>query len=74
MSRVLHLLCLVSMSSACAETLPPTAEGTTWKYQMIQEFGQGVRPNDSSVTPDPDGKVRLPITIAVAGMEKIDGV
>jgi hypothetical protein len=41
---------------------------------MTQEFGSGVKPNDPSITPDPDGKVRLPITISVAGSEKIDHV
>lgn len=76
MIRFLSLLCcLVSAAySAYAESLLPTNAGTTWKYQMTQEFGQGVKANDPSVKADADGKVRLPITIIVTGSEKIDNV
>lgn len=41
---------------------------------MTQEFGAGIRPDDPSVKPDADGKVRLPITITVGDSEKIDNV
>ena len=42
---------------------------------MVQEFGQGVHPgSDENVKVDPDGKVRLPVSVVVAGSEKIDGV
>lgn len=58
-----------------AETLFPASAGTTWKYQMIQEFGEGVRPGAKEhVTLDPDGKLRLPVVMFVEGMESIDGV
>jgi hypothetical protein len=58
----------------CADSVIPTAAGTVWKYQMTQEFGAGVRASDPSIKPDADGKVRLPVTITVAGSEKIDNV
>jgi hypothetical protein len=53
----------------------PTATGTTWKYQLIQEFGKGVQPGaDENVQLDADGKLRLPVSTFVAGTENIDGV
>jgi len=67
-------LAIVPPALVFAEPLFPLAEGTTWKYQMTQEFGAGVKANDPSIKPDADGKVRLPVTISVAGSEKIDNV
>ena len=73
MTRFLSLLgCFAYACSANAEALFPTAPGTTWQYKMTQEFGQGIRPTD--VKPDPDGKIRLPVTTIVTGSEKIDDV
>jgi hypothetical protein len=58
-----------------ADTLFPTLEGTTWEYQMIQEFGEGVRPSaDENAKVDPDGKIHLPVSLFISGTEKIDGV
>ena len=75
MTRLLSLLGWFAYAcSVNAEPLFPTAPGTTWKYQMTQEFGAGVKANDPSIKPDADGKVRLPVTISVAGSEKIDDV
>ena len=63
--------CLVFMAGiSWAETVFPTATGTVWKYQMTQEFGAGVRPNDPSIKADTDGKVRLPITIAITDRKR----
>ena len=60
---------------AGAESILPTADGTTWKYQMTQEFGQGVRPTaGQNAKVDPDGKVRLPVVISIHGTEEIDGI
>jgi len=42
---------------------------------MTQEFGEGVRPSaGQGVNLDADGKVRLPLSVSVAGTDKIDGV
>lgn len=68
------LILVLAAATAYAEALLPTAPGTAWQYQMTQEFGQGIRPSDSSIKPDPDGKIRLPITMIVTGSEKIDNV
>jgi hypothetical protein len=76
MRTSLHALVVAAglVATACGETIFPTETGTVWKYQMTQEFGAGVRANDPSIKPDADGKVRLPVTITVAGSEKIDNV
>src|SRR6266508_1292198 len=71
--RALVLIVLFAVASGRADTIFPTATGTTWSYQMTQEFGRGIRPSDKSIQADADGKVRLPITITVTGSEKIDG-
>jgi hypothetical protein len=63
-------LCAIIL--ARAEPILPTAEGTTWKYQMTQEFGDGVKLSDASVKPEAGGKVHLPVVIFVSGSEKID--
>jgi hypothetical protein len=60
---------------AWADTIMPSAKGTTWVYQMTQEFGQGVHPSaENNVKIDADGKVRLPVQIFAAASEKVDGV
>jgi hypothetical protein len=75
MQRPVLFLCLLFLArSAAADTLFPSAVGTSWKYQMTQEFGEGVRPGaDQNTKLDADGKVRLPVTMFVAGTEEIDG-
>ena len=70
--RLSLALLLVGIQQAISEDLLPTAPGTTWKYQMTQEFGRGVRPTDGK--PDADGKFRAPVDIVVTGSEEIDGI
>src|SRR3984893_19548372 len=57
---------------ARAEPILRTTEGTTWKYEMTQEFGEGIKLIDASIKPEADGKVHLPVVVFVAGPEKID--
>jgi hypothetical protein len=65
--------CLCGLASA--DTLLPSATGTTWKYQMTQEFGEGVHPSAAeNAKVDSDAKVRAPINMFISGTEKIDGV
>jgi hypothetical protein len=74
-TAAIFLAAVAAAISARADLLLPTATGTTWKYQMIQEFGNGVHPGaDENVKLDPDGKLRLPVIIFAAGTEKIDGI
>jgi hypothetical protein len=68
--RVVAWLCASTL--ARAEPILPTAEGTTWKYEMTQQFGEGIKLSDASIKPEADGKVHLPVVIFAAGSEKID--
>ncbi len=73
MRKIFHVVAWLCASVlARAEPILPTAEGTTWKYQMTQEFGEGVKLSDASIKPGADGKVHLPVVVFVAGPEKID--
>jgi hypothetical protein len=68
------LLWLAMAGFALADTTFPSAKGTLWNYNMIQEFGEGIRPSEAAEKIGPDGKLRLPVQIFVAGTEKIGGV
>jgi hypothetical protein len=73
MRKIFHVVAWLCASTlARAEPILPTAEGTTWKYEMTQEFGEGIKLNDASIKPEADGKVHLPVVIFAAGPEKID--
>ena len=73
MRKIFHVVAWLCASTlARAEPILPTAEGTTWKYEMTQEFGDGIKLSDASIKPEADGKVHLPVVVFVAGPEKID--
>src|SRR5438552_16582993 len=73
MRKIFHVVAWLCASTlARAEPILPTTEGTTWKYEMTQEFGEGVKLSDASIKPEADGKVHLPVVVFVAGPEKID--
>ena len=75
MRKSFHAVALLcAIVHARAERILPTAEGTTWKYQMTQEFGEGVKLSDAAIKPEADGKVHLPVVIFVAAPEKIDNI
>jgi hypothetical protein len=68
------LLCLTLARVVAADTTFPSAKGTLWNYDMTQEFGEGVHPSEAKEKIGADGKLHLPVSIFVAGTEKIDGV
>jgi len=69
------LVVAIALTGSRADTSFPSAEGTTWNYQMTQEFGEGVSPGaEEKTTVGQDGKVHLPITMFINGTVKIDGV
>jgi hypothetical protein len=73
MGKIFHVVAWLCASTlARAEPILPTAEGTTWKYEMTQQFGEGIKLSDTSIKPEADGKVHLPVVVFVAGPEKID--
>ena len=51
--------------------LIPTADGTSWRYNMTEEIGKGL--DVQHAKPDADGKIRLPVLYRINGTENIDG-
>ena len=49
----------------------PTADGTSWRYNMTEEIGKGL--DVPHTKPDADGKIRLPVLYRINGTENIDG-
>jgi hypothetical protein len=62
------------MGHLSAETVFPSEKGTLWRYEMTQQFGEGVRPSEDADKIDKEGKLRLPVVLFAAGTEKIDGI
>jgi hypothetical protein len=54
-----------------AAPLIPTADGTSWRYNMTEEIGKGL--NIPDVKLDADGKIHLPVLYRINGMENLDG-
>ena len=71
MKIVSLLLATTSISLVSAGQLIPTAEGTSWRYNMTQEVDKGLSVSD--VKADPDGKIRLPVLYRIEGTENVDG-
>src|SRR6266536_120644 len=51
--------------------LLPTADGTSWRYNMTEEIGKGLDVRHAK--PDADGKIRLPVLYRINGKENSDG-
>jgi len=49
----------------------PTADGTSWRYNMTEEIGKGLNIRDAK--PDVDGKIRQPVLYRISGTENLDG-
>ena len=58
---------LASLTSATAEPLLPTAEGTTWSYILVQE-----KLTDDLDLTEPNELERISVTYRMGGIEKID--
>jgi hypothetical protein len=61
----------ISMTTAQAAPLIPTADGTSWRYNMTEEIGKGLDIPDAKL--DADGKIRLPVLYRINGTENVDG-
>jgi hypothetical protein len=62
---------LMPLSTAAAVPLVPTTPGTTWRYQLTEEVGKGLKiPNSKE---DAYGRVRAPVMYRLDGTEKVDG-
>src|SRR6266508_2346186 len=51
--------------------LIPTADGTSWRYNMTEEIGKGLDIRNAKT--DADGKIRLPVLYRIDGTENVDG-
>src|SRR5437773_10896469 len=65
------LLASAPLALVSADELIPTAPGTSWRYNMIQEVGKGLRVPDLKT--DADGKIRRSVLYSIAGIENVDG-
>jgi hypothetical protein len=61
------LVSLAPVIGIAAEPLIPTTEGTTWKYEFVQE-----KPSDSLDLTEPNEEERFDVTYRLGGIEKID--
>jgi hypothetical protein len=59
------------MATVRATPLIPTADGTSWRYNMTEEIGKGLSIPEAK--PDADGKIRLPVLYRINGTENVDG-
>jgi hypothetical protein len=51
--------------------LIPTADGTSWRYNMTEEIGKGLDIRNAKT--DAEGKIRLPVLYRIDGRENFDG-
>ena len=58
---------LAPVIGVAAEPLMPTAEGTTWNYDLVQQ-----KVSDSLDLAEPEELERIPVTYRLGGTEKID--
>ena len=64
-------LYFVAIASAAAAPLIPTADGTSWQYNMTEEVGKGF--SITGAKPDADGKIRLPVLYRINGTQNVEG-
>jgi len=67
MKLVRFVLLLASLASVAAEPSFPTAEGTTWNYELVQE-----KPSDTLDLTEPNEEEHFAVTYRLGGAEKID--
>ena len=72
MQKIVSLvLAAIPLIFASGEELVPTADGTTWLYEMTQETGKKFSFSDAK--PGPDGKVRQLAAYRITGTQEVDG-
>jgi hypothetical protein len=65
------MLAAFPLISASGQELVPTADGTTWLYEMTQETGKEFGFSDAK--PGPDGKLHRLVAYRITGAEEIEG-
>ena len=67
MKIAVSALVLMPLICGAAEPLLPTAEGTTWNYDLVQE-----KPSDSLDLTEPNEREQIAVTYRLGGIQKID--
>ena len=65
------MLVAIPLNFASGGDLVPTADGTTWFYEMTQEVGKAFAFSDAK--PGPDGKVHRLAAYRITGTQEVDG-
>jgi hypothetical protein len=65
------ILTALPLAVVCSGELIPTADGTSWRYNMTEEIGKGLDVRNTKT--DADGKIRLPVLYRIDGTENVDG-
>src|SRR2546430_8315182 len=65
------ILTALPLAVVCSGELIPTADGTSWRYNMTEEIGKGLDIRNTKT--DADGKIRLPVLYRIDGTENVDG-
>ena len=65
------VLAAIPLIFASGEELVPTADGTTWLYEMTQETGKKFSFSDAK--PGRDGKVHRPAAYRITGTQEVEG-
>src|SRR5207245_9704954 len=72
MQKIVSLaLAVVPLIFASGKELVPTADGTTWLYEMTQETGKKLAFSDAK--PAPDGKVHRLAAYRINGTQEVNG-
>jgi hypothetical protein len=71
MKIAILILTAVPLATVCDAQIIPTADGTSWRYNMTEEVGKGLDIRD--IKPDADGKIRQPVLYRIDGTENVDG-
>jgi hypothetical protein len=71
MKIAILILTVAPLAVVFGGELIPTADGTSWRYNMTQEIGKGL--DIRNVKADADRKIRLPVLYRIDGTDNIDG-
>src|SRR5467141_109887 len=71
MKIAILMLMAAPLAVAFGGELIPTADGTSWRYNMTEEIGKGLDIRGAKT--DADGRIRLAVLYRIDGRENIDG-
>ena len=71
MKIAILILTAVPLAMISGGQIIPTADGTSWRYNMTEEVGKGLDIRNAKA--DADGKIRQPVLYRIEGTENVDG-